>query len=123
MPAPIAPHLAAEWLLWSLRQHLGAAAVRQVPFVDEFGGLPYEYLSPGGDRFISAAGWVCPPICRAGKKCPAILAPRTWDLNDTIRAFKELCEGKWDHLPEAAFHMVGTIEEAAEKAKKLEAGA
>jgi F-type H+-transporting ATPase subunit beta len=44
-------------------------------------------------------------------------------LADTIRAFKELCEGKWDHLPEAAFHMVGTIEEAAEKAKKLEAGA
>jgi len=43
-------------------------------------------------------------------------------LPDTIRAFKELCEGKWDHLPEAAFHMVGTIEEAAEKAKQLEAG-
>jgi F-type H+/Na+-transporting ATPase subunit beta len=43
-------------------------------------------------------------------------------LADTIRGFKELCEGKWDHLPEAAFHMVGGIEEAAEKAKKLEAG-
>jgi F-type H+-transporting ATPase subunit beta len=40
-------------------------------------------------------------------------------LKDTIRAFKELCDGKWDHLPEAAFHMVGTIEEAEEKAKKL----
>jgi F0F1-type ATP synthase beta subunit len=43
-------------------------------------------------------------------------------LADTVRGFKELCDGKWDHLPEAAFHMVGTIEEAAEKAKKLEAG-
>ncbi len=43
-------------------------------------------------------------------------------LKDTIQAFKELCEGKWDHLPEAAFHMVGTIQEAEEKAKKLEAG-
>ncbi len=42
-------------------------------------------------------------------------------LQDTIRGFKELCDGKWDHLPEAAFHMVGTIEEAGEKAKKLEA--
>ncbi|MCB4756324.1 MAG: F0F1 ATP synthase subunit beta [Elusimicrobia bacterium] len=40
-------------------------------------------------------------------------------LADTIRGFKELCEGKWDHLPEAAFHMVGSIEEAAEKAKSL----
>lgn len=43
-------------------------------------------------------------------------------LKDTIRSFKELCDGKWDHLPEPAFHMVGSIEEAEEKAKKLEAG-
>jgi F-type H+-transporting ATPase subunit beta len=38
---------------------------------------------------------------------------------DTVRSFKEICEGKWDHLPEAAFLMVGTIEEAAEKAKRI----
>ena len=42
-------------------------------------------------------------------------------LADTIRGFKEICEGKWDHLPEQAFYMVGTIEEAAEKAEKLAA--
>jgi F-type H+-transporting ATPase subunit beta len=41
-------------------------------------------------------------------------------LTDTIRSFKELCDGKWDHLPEPAFHMVGSIEEAEAKAKKLE---
>src|SRR6266700_498371 len=40
-------------------------------------------------------------------------------LADTIRSFKELCEGKWDHLPEAAFSYVGGIEEAAEQAKKM----
>ncbi|MSR30309.1 MAG: F0F1 ATP synthase subunit beta [Gemmataceae bacterium] len=40
-------------------------------------------------------------------------------LQETIRSFKELCEGKWDHLPEAAFMYVGGIEEAAEQAKKL----
>ncbi len=39
---------------------------------------------------------------------------------DTIRGFKEILEGKWDHLPEQAFHNVGTIEEAQEKAKTLE---
>src|SRR6185312_16168085 len=33
-------------------------------------------------------------------------------LEDTIKAFKGLCEGKYDHLPEPAFYMVGTIEEA-----------
>jgi F-type H+-transporting ATPase subunit beta len=45
------------------------------------------------------------------------------DLADTIRGFKGLCEGKYDHLPEAAFYMVGTIEEAVEKGKRLAAEA
>jgi F-type H+/Na+-transporting ATPase subunit beta len=45
------------------------------------------------------------------------------DLADTIRGFKGLCEGKYDHLPEAAFYMVGTIERAVEKGKKLAAEA
>ncbi|CAM2066619.1 F0F1 ATP synthase subunit beta [Sulfidibacter corallicola] len=40
-------------------------------------------------------------------------------LEDTIRGFKEIVEGQHDDLPEAAFYMVGTIEEAIEKAKKL----
>jgi len=45
------------------------------------------------------------------------------DLKDTIRGFKDLVAGKYDHLPEAAFYMVGTIEEAVEKGKKLAAEA
>ena len=45
------------------------------------------------------------------------------DLEDTIKGFKDLVEGKYDHLPEAAFYMVGTIEEAVEKGKKLAAEA
>jgi F-type H+-transporting ATPase subunit beta len=43
-------------------------------------------------------------------------------LQDTIRGFKEIVDGKHDDLPEQAFYMVGTIEEAVEKAKKLAAG-
>ncbi|MBU2494019.1 MAG: F0F1 ATP synthase subunit beta [Bacteroidetes bacterium] len=41
-------------------------------------------------------------------------------LEDTIRSFKEIIEGKHDDLPEAAFMYVGTIEEAVEKAKKMQ---
>jgi F-type H+-transporting ATPase subunit beta len=41
------------------------------------------------------------------------------DLADTIKGFKGLCEGEYDHLPEQAFYMVGTIEEAVAKAEKL----
>jgi F-type H+-transporting ATPase subunit beta len=40
-------------------------------------------------------------------------------LEDTIKGFKGIVGGEYDHLPEAAFYMVGTIEEAVEKAKKL----
>jgi F-type H+-transporting ATPase subunit beta len=43
-------------------------------------------------------------------------------LEETIRSFEELCSGKWDHLPEAAFMYVGGIEEAAEQAEQLEKG-
>ena len=45
------------------------------------------------------------------------------DLQDTIKGFKGLCAGEYDHLPEAAFYMVGTIEEAVEKAQRLAAEA
>ncbi len=45
------------------------------------------------------------------------------DLADTIKGFKGLCDGAYDHLPEAAFYMVGTIEEAVAKAEKLAAEA
>ena len=45
------------------------------------------------------------------------------DLQDTIKAFKGLCNGDYDHLPEPAFYMVGTIEEAIEKAEQLAAEA
>jgi F-type H+-transporting ATPase subunit beta len=41
------------------------------------------------------------------------------DLKDTIKGFKGLCNGDYDHLPEQAFYMVGTIEEAIAKAEKL----
>lgn len=43
-------------------------------------------------------------------------------LKDTIKGFKMIASGELDHLPEQAFYMVGTIEEAIEKAKKLAAG-
>ncbi len=40
-------------------------------------------------------------------------------LEDTIRSFEEICDGKWDHLPERAFMYVGSIEQAEEQARKL----
>ena len=44
-------------------------------------------------------------------------------IGDTVRSFKEIVEGKYDDVPEQAFYMVGTIEEALEKAEKMKASA
>ncbi len=44
-----------------------------------------------------------------GKYCP---------VADTVRSCREICEGKWDHLPEQSFMYIGTVEEAQEKAQK-----
>ena len=40
-------------------------------------------------------------------------------IKDSVRGFLEILDGKWDHLPEQAFYMVGTIEEAAEQAERM----
>ena len=44
-------------------------------------------------------------------------------IEDTVRSFKEIVAGKYDDIPEQAFYMVGTIDEALEKAEKMKAGA
>tara|TARA_A100001011_G_scaffold811_1_gene941 strand:- start:937 stop:2394 length:1458 start_codon:yes stop_codon:yes gene_type:complete len=44
------------------------------------------------------------------------------ELEDTINGFDAICKGEYDHLPEAAFYMVGTIEEAVKKAEKIGGG-
>jgi len=46
---------------------------------------------------------------------PGVFVP----VADTVRSFKAICAGEYDHLPEAAFYMVGTIEEAVKKAESL----
>ena len=44
---------------------------------------------------------------------------RWYESDVTVKGFKEILEGKWDHLPEQAFHNVGTIEEAVKKAEAM----
>jgi F-type H+-transporting ATPase subunit beta len=62
-------------------------------------------------RFLSQPMFVAEAFTgRSGRYVP---------VKETVRGFKEILEGKWDHLPEGAFYMVGGIEEAEEQAKKL----
>jgi F-type H+/Na+-transporting ATPase subunit beta len=63
------------------------------------------------ERFFSQPFFVAEVFTgKAGNNTP---------LKETIRSFRELCEGKWDHLPESAFMYVGTIEEAAAQAEAM----
>ena len=63
------------------------------------------------ERFLSQAFFVAEQFIGI----PGVYVSR----EDTIRSFEELCEGKWDHLPDQAFMYVGTIEDAAERAEEL----
>ncbi|MFO0991065.1 MAG: F0F1 ATP synthase subunit beta [Hyphomicrobiales bacterium] len=67
------------------------------------------------ERFLSQPFFVAEVFTGS----PGKLVP----LADTIKGFKGLCDGAYDHLPEAAFYMVGTIEEAVEKAQRMAAEA
>ena len=58
------------------------------------------------------------PITRASTGSPGTYA----SLKETIRGFKAIVAGEYDHLPEQAFYMVGTIDEAIAKAQKLQQG-
>ncbi len=64
------------------------------------------------ERFLSQPFFVAEAF--TGR--PGVYVP----LKETIRGFREILEGKWDHLPEPAFYMVGTIDQAVERAKELE---
>jgi F-type H+-transporting ATPase subunit beta len=54
-------------------------------------------------------------VAEAFTNLPGVFVP----LEDTIRSFKAVCEGEYDHLPESAFRMVGAIEEAVAKAQQM----
>jgi hypothetical protein len=76
IPAPLAPHLLWEWLA-------GEVGAERVPAP---GGwrMPYEAPGRSGEWYLSAAGWTCPATCVEPAHCPALHAPRNWDLADAI---------------------------------------
>ncbi len=67
------------------------------------------------ERFLSQPFFVAEVFTgKAGQDTP---------IEDTIRSFEEICDGKWDHLPEQAFMYVGAVEQAEEQAKEMAAKA
>lgn len=84
VPAPYAPHLLLDWLETSLASALPGLSIRRAGFPYEL-GLPYEYLDPKGNRYLSWAAWSCPPSCIEPATCPQLRQERSWDLGHTLR--------------------------------------
>lgn len=85
VPTPFAPHLLFDWLLAALRDAVPQVEIARAP-CDLALGLPYERGDTTGNRFISAAGWLCPATCIEPARCPAIHDTRTWELGEIVRA-------------------------------------
>jgi hypothetical protein len=98
VPAPFAPHLLCDWLLEVARVAVPERAVERVACELAL-GLPFERGDDvTGNRFISAAGWICPATCVEPALCPAIRGPRTWELGDLVRAGAASAPTPYQHV-------------------------
>ncbi|HLZ45361.1 MAG TPA: hypothetical protein VKQ05_06760 [Gemmatimonadales bacterium] len=90
VPSPHMPHLMFEWVLRRARRRWPDRSVSVVPVPDTI-PTPYDRASGGADatRYVSWADWVCPTHCIEPALCPAIGAPRTWEMADTVRDLAE----------------------------------
>ena len=88
VPSPHMPHLMFEWVLRRARQRWPDRSVSVVPLPGE---LPTPYDRPGANqtRYVSWADWICPTHCIEPALCPAIGAPRTWEMADTVHALAD----------------------------------
>ena len=88
VPSPHMPHLMFEWVLARARQRWPGRAVSVAPVPGDI-GTPYDRTAQDATRYISFADWICPTHCIEPALCPAIGAPRTWEMGDAVRALAD----------------------------------
>ncbi|MGH7672067.1 MAG: hypothetical protein ACREMC_04150 [Gemmatimonadales bacterium] len=88
VPSPHMPHLMFEWVLARARRRWPGRAVTVEP-VPGAPGTPYDRTAADQTRYVSFADWICPTHCIEPALCPAIGAPRTWEMGDAVRALAE----------------------------------
>jgi hypothetical protein len=84
VPSPHMPHLMFAWVLERARRRWPGRPVTVAPVPDTL-GTPYDRTADDGTRYVSFADWVCPTHCIEPALCPAIGAPRTWEMSDAVR--------------------------------------
>lgn len=88
VPSPHMPHLMFEWVLGRARQRWPGRAVSVEPVPGTL-GTPYDRTAPDATRYVSFADWICPTHCIEPALCPAIGAPRTWEMSDAVRSLAD----------------------------------
>lgn len=90
VPSPHMPHLMFEWVLRRAQERWPNRDVSVPPVPGTF-PTPYDRASGGPDatRYVSFADWICPTHCIEPARCPAIGAPRTWEMADAVRDLAE----------------------------------
>jgi hypothetical protein len=88
VPSPLMPHLMYDWLLRRARERWPGRPVerRGLPFGP---GTPYDVTAPDLTRYVSFADWLCPTHCIEPAICPAIRAPRTWEMTEALEGLTE----------------------------------
>jgi len=88
VPSPHMPHLMFDWVLRRARARWPQRAISVEPVP---GTVPTPYDRAGADqtRYVSWADWVCPTHCIEPALCPAIGAPRSWEMSDTVHALAD----------------------------------
>src|SRR5437879_12398600 len=84
VPSPLMPHLMFEWLVARARARWPARAVGVERVPGEL-STPYDRTAADHTRYVSFADWICPTHCIEPAICPAIGAPRSWEMGDAVR--------------------------------------
>src|SRR5204863_6923437 len=84
VPSPLMPHLMFEWVLRRARERWPQRAIAVTPVPGSL-GTPYDRTAPDGTRYVSFADWICPTHCIEPAICPAIGAPRSWEMGDAVQ--------------------------------------
>jgi len=88
VPSPHMPHLMFEWVLRRARARWPGRAIAIAPVPGDL-AVPYDRPGVEGTRYVSFADWICPTHCIEPALCPAIGAPRTWEMGDAIHALAD----------------------------------
>jgi hypothetical protein len=125
VPSPHMSHLMFEWVV---RRTQARFPRRVLEIIAVPGSLdtPYDRTAADRTRYVSFADWVCPTHCVEPAICPAIGAPRTWEMPDAVRGLADRMRQQGEPVSGVGTFTVDTVLEGerivAETARRTEGG-